>query len=98
MCGICGFVSLEVDAESSVRAMADRLRHRGPDAEGFEMLANAQVGHRRLAVIDLSETGAQPMWDSTRSVCIVFNGEIYNFRELRRECVSVCFINPGLSP
>lgn len=88
MCGICGIVSTRVDAEASIRAMSDRLRHRGPDAEGFARLQHAQLGHRRLSIIDLSPTGAQPLWDSTRSVCVVYNGEIYNFRELRKECVA----------
>jgi len=87
MCGISGIVASDRDARSAVREMTRLLKHRGPDAEGFESLGSTHLGHRRLSVIDLSPNGAQPLWDSTRSVCIVYNGEIYNFRELRDECV-----------
>ncbi len=67
--------------------MNDVIRHRGPDDADSLYLPNDGVGlaHRRLSIIDLSSAGRQPMWDATRSVCIVYNGEIYNFRELRRE-------------
>lgn len=87
MCGILGFLAGLHDAESALHVMGERLRHRGPDGEGFVRIPRAQMGHRRLAVIDLTETGSQPMWDATKSLCIVFNGEIYNFRELRQECL-----------
>jgi asparagine synthase (glutamine-hydrolysing) len=65
--------------------MSDAISHRGPDDADSLVLASDGVGlaHRRLSIIDLSSAGRQPMWDSTRSVCIVFNGEIYNYRELR---------------
>ena len=67
--------------------MNDVIRHRGPDDADSLYLPNDGVGlaHRRLSIIDLSSAGRQPMWDATRSVCIVYNGEIYNYRELRRE-------------
>jgi asparagine synthase (glutamine-hydrolysing) len=67
--------------------MNDVIRHRGPDDADSMYLPADGVGlaHRRLSIIDLSSAGRQPMWDATRSVCIVYNGEIYNYRELRHE-------------
>jgi asparagine synthase (glutamine-hydrolysing) len=88
MCGIVGSVAvrggLSLDA---VIAMRDTLRHRGPDDEGAWCSADRRValGHRRLAIIDLSAAGRQPMADAANDLQVVFNGEIYNYRELRRE-------------
>jgi asparagine synthase (glutamine-hydrolysing) len=67
--------------------MSAVIRHRGPDDADSLYLADDGVGlaHRRLSIIDLSTAGRQPMWDATHSVCIVYNGEVYNYRELRRE-------------
>ncbi len=67
--------------------MESALRHRGPDGGGliFEPAEQLGLAHRRLAIIDLSDAGLQPMWDSSRKAAIVFNGEIYNYRELRQE-------------
>jgi len=67
--------------------MSHVIRHRGPDDADALHLPDEGIGlaHRRLSIIDLSASGRQPMWDATRSVCIVYNGEIYNYRELRRE-------------
>jgi len=93
MCGIAGSVDLERPADGrSVAAMAAALRHRGPDADGFfetepEQRPSAALGFRRLSIIDLS-TGDQPLSNEDGSIWIVFNGEIYNFRELRRELES----------
>lgn len=85
MCGIVGIVHREqarpVDADL-VRAMRQALVHRGPDGEGEWFRAAAGFGFRRLAIIDLS-TGGQPMFNEDRSLAIVHNGEIYNYRELR---------------
>lgn len=83
MCGIAGFYG-QFDA-SLLESMNHLLTHRGPDAEGTLVLPEAGVGlaHRRLSIIDLSERGKQPMWDTTHSAVIVYNGELYNFRELR---------------
>jgi asparagine synthase (glutamine-hydrolysing) len=64
--------------------MGDSIAHRGPDAEGFAFIDHANFAHRRLAILDL-ENGRQPMFDTSRRCCIVFNGEIYNFRELRQQ-------------
>lgn len=85
MCGICGF-SGRFDAAALERANAIQS-HRGPDDAGFMLAADACVGlaHRRLSILDLSECGHQPMTSRDGSATIVFNGEIYNFTELRRE-------------
>ncbi len=77
MCGIAGYISDKVD-KKVLKAMTDRIAHRGPDAEGFYLDDNIALGHRRLSIIDLS-TGKQPMYNSDKSIVIVFNGEIYNF-------------------
>ena len=86
MCGILGFLGTGI-ARESFEASLDRLRHRGPDGVGVWEHPGREVilGHRRLAIIDLSPTGAQPMEDSTGRWVIVFNGEIYNFQDLRPE-------------
>lgn len=88
MCGIYGIAKLdtEVDRDSLIR-QRDLLAHRGPDDAGVWLSANGRVGlgHRRLAVIDLSLAGHQPMVSEDGRYIIVFNGEIYNFRELRSE-------------
>jgi asparagine synthase (glutamine-hydrolysing) len=84
MCGIAGFVG-EGDRADLV-AMTNRLAHRGPDGQGFFIDDDAAVflGHRRLAILDL-EGGEQPMWNEDGQVGIVFNGEIYNHAEMRRD-------------
>lgn len=85
MCGICGIIDWagkEVD-ERTVLAMRDMMTVRGPDDAGLHMAAGVGMGHRRLSIIDLSPAGHQPMANEDQTVWIVFNGEIYNFRELR---------------
>ena len=87
MCGIAGFAFTDprhpVDREL-LRSMTDVLRHRGPDADGVHLGPGVGLGHRRLSIIDLS-TGDQPIYNESRTVAVVFNGEIYNFHELARE-------------
>ena len=92
MCGISGIVSTELAVETMVPktcAMTDAQRHRGPDDSGLEEISRADpavvFGHRRLAIIDLTPAGHQPMHDPATGSWITFNGEIYNYRELRRE-------------
>ncbi len=85
MCGICGIAIRDgVVAEEDLRRMNKLLRHRGPDEEGYYLGPNIGLAHRRLSVIDLA-TGQQPMYNERRNLCIVFNGEIYNYRELRSD-------------
>ncbi|MBN4065386.1 asparagine synthase (glutamine-hydrolyzing) [Desulfocapsa sp. AH-315-G09] len=80
MCGICGFNWKD---EELIKSMNDQIVHRGPDQDGIYCGDEISLGHRRLSIIDLSEHGRQPMYNEDKSVCLVFNGEIYNFRELR---------------
>jgi asparagine synthase (glutamine-hydrolysing) len=90
MCGICGQIKLDgdepVDLET-IRRMARTITHRGPDDEGYFQDGPVGFGFRRLSIIDLSG-GHQPMFDAQQTVCIVFNGEIYNYKELRAELES----------
>ena len=89
MCGITGMVrgARQTGGLDDIDAMTSALRHRGPDAGAIFVDEDAGValGHRRLAIIELSERGAQPMPSANGRFVIVFNGEIYNHRELRRE-------------
>jgi len=89
MCGIAGFLSDSIGPEAAVHAaaMTRTLAHRGPDREGvwIDPSAGIALGHRRLAVVDLSPAGDQPMFSASGRYVIVFNGEIYNFCDLRRE-------------
>src|SRR5207245_6615181 len=83
MCGIVGFVRRDGMASiPTLRAMCDLIRHRGPDDEGFHVDGGCGLGMRRLSIIDLS-AGHQPIANEDQSVWVVFNGEIYNFVELR---------------
>lgn len=81
MCGICGFAGFRND--NLLKRMAASILHRGPDGQGLFTAAEASMGMRRLAIIDLS-TGDQPIYNEDRTIAVVFNGEIYNFQELRR--------------
>jgi asparagine synthase (glutamine-hydrolysing) len=86
MCGICGYLSREGPAKAEgVRAMAGALAHRGPDGEGLHLEGPLALGHRRLSIIDLTEAASEPMANEDGSLWLVFNGEIYNFREIRRD-------------
>lgn len=90
MCGICGFVSGKEISKSVLVQMNTSLAHRGPDDHGeeiYQLRSGRYVGfaQRRLSIIDLSDKGHQPMHSSNRRVSVVFNGEIYNYQELRTE-------------
>jgi len=87
MCGICGLVAAEPSENlvSHVARMMKTIAHRGPDAEGTFVADGVALGHRRLSIIDLSPTGAQPMSAGSPPATVTYNGEIYNFRELRRQ-------------
>ena len=90
MCGIVGFLGSAGSAGQDaavVRKMADLIRHRGPDDDGVWTDAEAGIvlAQRRLAIIDLSPAGHQPMLSSCKRYDMVFNGEIYNYDELRRK-------------
>jgi asparagine synthase (glutamine-hydrolysing) len=88
MCGITGLVRpgrLEENDTATVKAMTETLRHRGPDGSGILERRQVVLGHRRLAVIDLSDRASQPMVPDDAEVAITYNGEVYNHVELRRE-------------
>ena len=84
MCGIAGYISEKKPTKKIIKAMTDRIAHRGPDGEGFYLDDNIALGHRRLAIIDLT-TGDQPIYNEEKDVIVVLNGEIYNYQELREE-------------
>ena len=87
MCGIVGLIHPDGTPVSSVvlRNMTDAVAHRGPDGEGHWIEDNVGIGHRRLAIIDLTPSGHQPMISADQRYVLTYNGEIYNFRELRAE-------------
>ncbi len=89
MCGICGWIGFDGrDADPAlIGQMLATIVHRGPDGEGVHVSGQAALGHRRLAIIDL-QTGQQPLSNEDGSVWITFNGEIYNYQDLRRELVA----------
>jgi len=89
MCGICGkvgFATEQIVDPRIVERMRDTMLHRGPDDAGIYVAPQVVLGHRRLSIIDLS-TGKQPICNEERNVWIVYNGEIYNYKELQRELV-----------
>ncbi len=90
MCGICGELQLngQVASEHRVTTMLSQLERRGPDDEGMYINQNVGLGHRRLAIIDLSAASHQPMHNEDKSLSIVFNGTIYNYPQLRKQLQS----------
>lgn len=84
MCGIAGYVSKQKPKKKILKQMTDRIAHRGPDAEGFYLDNKCALGHRRLAIIDLN-SGNQPIYNENKNIVVVFNGEIYNYLELKAE-------------
>jgi asparagine synthase (glutamine-hydrolysing) len=102
MCGIAGLVAspdTRIPLEEHGNRMVAALRHRGPDSHGIRV--DPQQGlllvHDRLAIQDLSELGHQPMWSPSGRYCIVFNGEIYNFRELTQQLLACGYTFSGHS-
>ena len=87
MCGICGFTGEIIDREQILKSMTDVIVHRGPNSEGFFSTAEISMGFRRLSIIDLAE-GNQPIFNEDKTLVLTFNGEIYNYKELRTELLS----------
>jgi asparagine synthase (glutamine-hydrolysing) len=87
MCGIAGIFHLNGDPvlPRMLKEMTDAMAHRGPDGEGFYIDNGVGLGHRRLAIIDLSEAARQPMSTASNEYVISYNGEVYNYKELRAE-------------
>jgi len=86
MCGFVGYVNKESDKKDNIKKMADLIAHRGPDSEGYYTDEDIALGFRRLSIIDLNN-GSQPIYNEDKSKVIVFNGEIYNFQELREDLI-----------
>jgi len=93
MCGIAGILHLDGEPVSReiLRRMTDAIAHRGPDGEGHWIEGNVGFGHRRLAIIDLSSAGHQPMFSGDHRFVLTYNGEIYNYREIRCELEALGF-------
>jgi asparagine synthase (glutamine-hydrolysing) len=93
MCGVAGLIHFDGQSVAPVnlRRMTDALAHRGPDGEGQWIEGNVGLGHRRLAIIDLSPAGHQPMVNADHRFVLSYNGEVYNFRELRTELEALGF-------
>ncbi|MFC7346657.1 asparagine synthase (glutamine-hydrolyzing) [Chryseobacterium zhengzhouense] len=95
MCGIAGIVKKNILEEDfyreTLKNMTGSIIHRGPDDEGHEYFNNCFLGFRRLAIVDLSSDGHQPMYSDTRNECIVFNGEIYGYREFKKKLSDYSF-------
>lgn len=89
MCGLVGFIGM--GSERDLAQMLATLKHRGPDDEGLYFEQGIGLAHARLSIIDLSPSGHQPMWNADRTIAIVFNGEIYNYKELKKELGSYSF-------
>ena len=86
MCGIAGIITPNArNYTEEIQKMTDAIAHRGPDAADHQFFENAALGHRRLSIIDLSEGGKQPMFSNTKKECIVLNGEIYGYLDLKRK-------------
>ena len=89
MCGIVGFLDRDISSQIKIKSisnMLDHIQHRGPDESkySYHTKSNLILGHRRLSILDLMETGSQPMVSSCGEYEIVFNGEIYNYIELKK--------------
>ena len=91
MCGIAGFINLNNSPASPVylKRMTDSIAHRGPDGEGHFVDGAVGIGHRRLAIIDLSPAASQPMTESENRYVISYNGEVYNYKTLRSELMAL---------
>lgn len=88
MCGISGLINfdnIKVNDVNEIKLINDKISHRGPDAEGIYENESIVFAHKRLSIIDLSDNSNQPMHDDTGTICLVFNGEIYNYQDLRNE-------------
>ncbi|MDE6021073.1 MAG: asparagine synthase (glutamine-hydrolyzing) [Ruminococcus sp.] len=87
MCGFIGFTNSIGNADTVLSEMLDKIKHRGPDAEGKYVDENVALGHRRLSIIDVSDAGNQPLYSDDGNLVLVFNGEIYNYKTIREELI-----------
>ena len=86
MCGIAGYINFNNQPVSKfiLKEMGKAIEHRGPDGEGYWLNNNVGIAHKRLSIIDLSEAGSQPMISKNKRFVLSYNGEIYNYKELRK--------------
>lgn len=87
MCGFCGFTGNVLDRDAYIKEMARLITHRGPDSEGYYLDDGIAMGFRRLSIIDI-EAANQPLYNEDKSLVLMFNGEIYNYRQLRDELLA----------
>jgi asparagine synthase (glutamine-hydrolysing) len=92
MCGIVGF---NWEDEKTIKLLASLLEHRGPEQEGFHVGDSVSLGHKRLCILDLSLKGRQPLYNEDNTICIAYNGEIFNFEGLRKDLLKAghCFVS-----
>lgn len=97
MCGLAGFFQFNrnIDDPGIIKKMTDTMGHRGPDADGFYVNGPVAFGHRRLSIIDLSERSNQPLFDNSGRYSIIFNGEIYNYLEVKAQLKDYSFRTTG---
>ena len=93
MCGICGFTSKIDNQKKYLSNMMKPLESRGPDAEGFFSDDKINLGHKRLSIIDISSRSDQPMFDKETGISLIFNGEIYNYIELKKKLLANLIVN-----
>jgi len=96
MCGFCGFTGNVLDRDAYIKEMARLITHRGPDSEGYYLDDGIAMGFRRLSIIDI-EAANQPLYNEDKSLVLMFNGEIYNYRQLRDELLAAghVFVTDG---
>ena len=90
MCGITGIISKDKNKNKIIKDMNERIIHRGPDAEGIFVEKDVALGQRRLSIIDI-EGGNQPIYNEDKSILIMYNGEVYNYKELKKELTEYTF-------
>ena len=88
MCGYTGFTNHIDNSNRVIEDMMDQIRHRGPDAAGRYVDGDIALGHRRLSIIDITEQGDQPIYNENRTKVLVFNGEIYNYQDIRKDLLA----------
>ncbi|MGN0675985.1 MAG: asparagine synthase (glutamine-hydrolyzing), partial [Oscillospiraceae bacterium] len=87
MCGFVGFTNTKNDSNKIIEAMMDKIRHRGPDSGGKHVDGDIALGFRRLSIIDITESGDQPIYNEDGTKVLLFNGEIYNYQSIREELI-----------
>ena len=95
MCGIAGFIGKDKDKKKILKNMCDRIKHRGPDAQGYYVKGDVALGQRRLSIIDI-EGGNQPMFSKDEMLVVVFIGEIYNYQELKSDVLNIHDLHMGM--